>query len=293
MEILPPKMNNTLSSLFIKQLFVVSALVLFSFSAKAQITTTVSGGDASTSSSGNFGTACGTNSSGYSGGVPSGVNLNSSILITYSAPVNTVRIPFTAFGVGSGGQEIHRFDVLGQANEVLSFGCSGIRVSGNVATSTIQRGFGEVTISSSTSFTQIQITIIDNGGSSGGLILPGSDFFNANNLIISAACPSTPVIPTLSAVTLSNTCPATTADLTSITASNTPTNATLTWHASTPASNTTKITAIDALTAGTYYAAFYYSDADCYSDANGNGTTAVTVTINSCCNAGTTAPVIN
>jgi len=277
-------------TLHAKQIFIILAVTLFSFSANAQITTTVSGGNAYTSTSAGFGIACGTNSTGYGPGTNSLLN-NATITITYSAPVTAVKIPFTNFGAGS-ERETHRFNVLGQTNEVLSFGCSGITVSGNTGSSPSSFiYFGDATVSSTTPFTQIQISIL----SRYGLAIPTSDFFNANNLIISAPaqCPSTPVVPTLSAITLSNTCPATTANLTSITASNTPANATLTWHTNTPASNATEIANPTAVNAGTYSAAFYYSEPDCYSDENGNGTTAVTVTINSCCNAGTVAPSFN
>jgi len=283
----PKKMNTIPKTSSRKQIFIVLTVVLFSFIVKAQITTTVSGGTSGTTNANSFATLCGSNSNGYAAGLPRLTNATNTVTVTYSSPVTAVLIPFSDFG--HSGSEQHRFDVIGQSNEVVSFGCSEISVSGNTASSpsSTTTHFGEATITSSIPFTKIVITSI-NGFN---LHIPTSDFFNANNLIISAACPSTPVTPTLSAITLTNTCPATTADLASITASNTPANATLTWHTNTPASTATKITAIDALTAGTYYAAFYYSDADCYSDANGTGTKAVTITINTCCNAGTTAPL--
>ena len=276
-------------TLHAKQIFIILAVTLFSFSANAQITTTVSGGTSGTSSTGNFGTLCGTNTNGHVAGLPILTNNSNAITITYSSPVTAVLIPFSDFGIN--GIERHRLDVLGQSDEVLSFGCPKISVSGNIATSNnLPSGHGKATISSSIPFTQIVITSPDGFN----LHIPTSDFFNTNNFIISAPqCPSTPVVPTLSAVTLSNACPATTANLTSITASNTPANATLTWHTSTPATNANKIANPAAVTAGTYSAAFYYSEPDCYSDENGNGTTAVTVTINSCCNAGTVAPSFN
>jgi len=102
---------------------------------------------------------------------------------------------------------------------------------------------------------------------------------------------TTPVIPALSSTTIGTVCPANTANLTTITASGMPTNATLTWHANVPASNANKVSNPTAAAAGTYRAAFYYASTGCYSDANGTGTTAVTVTSTTCCNVGTDAPI--
>ncbi len=87
--------------------------------------------------------------------------------------------------------------------------------------------------------------------------------------------------PLLSGNTASNVCPAGTASLDGITASNTPANSVLTWHTGTPATTANKVANSAAVPAGTYYAAFYIALYDCYS-GSGNATTAVTVTINSC-----------
>ncbi len=100
--------------------------------------------------------------------------------------------------------------------------------------------------------------------------------------------------PNLNMTTISNVCPATIADLTSITASNTPPGTiSLTWHTSTPATANNLVPDATMVGAGTYHAAFYDSTNECYSysDGNGDGTTEVTVTISSpCCDAGTDAP---
>jgi alpha-tubulin suppressor-like RCC1 family protein len=87
--------------------------------------------------------------------------------------------------------------------------------------------------------------------------------------------------PTLSAITKANACPTTTVDLTTITASNMPAGATLTWHTGTPATTANKITGT-AVAAGTYYAAFFDATNNCYSGTSGAGTTAVTATVNPC-----------
>lgn len=84
--------------------------------------------------------------------------------------------------------------------------------------------------------------------------------------------------PALSRTSVTNICPATTADLSTITASNQNANVKLAWHSGTPATNSNKMVTVTAVGAGTYYAAFYDSVYDCYSTA----TTAVAVTVNTC-----------
>jgi hypothetical protein len=88
--------------------------------------------------------------------------------------------------------------------------------------------------------------------------------------------------PTLTATTKTNVCPATTVDLTTITATNLPSNTTLTWHTGTPATSTNKVTGTSVATGVTYYAAFYDAAADCYSGVSGAATTAVTTTATVC-----------
>lgn len=94
------------------------------------------------------------------------------------------------------------------------------------------------------------------------------------------------------AATLDNVCPATTADLTSVMASNEPVGTTLSWHTSSPASNTNIVSGANAVVAGTYYGAFYDANANDYSP-----TAAIVVTINTCaapCNATATgAPTLS
>lgn len=132
-----------------------------------------------------------------------------------------------------------------------------------------------------------------------GMAAQGSNaaiLIDAGNICstIPPACNASVTAPALSASTLNNVCPATTADLTSITASNTPAGTSVTWHNATPASNANKIANANSVNAGTFYAAFYDGVNDCYSGVSGNGTTAVTVTINTpCCAAGDTPPAFN
>lgn len=99
---------------------------------------------------------------------------------------------------------------------------------------------------------------------------------------VALTCNAGTTAPTLSAVTKANTCPATTVDLTTITASNTPAGATLTWHTGTPATTANKITGT-VVAAGAYYAAFFNATNGCYSGTLGAATTAVTATVSNCC----------
>ncbi|MBL7815200.1 MAG: hypothetical protein JNL70_09325 [Saprospiraceae bacterium] len=107
-------------------------------------------------------------------------------------------------------------------------------------------------------------------------------------------CNAGTTAPIMSAAFKTNFCPSTTANLTSLTANNTPSGATLTWHTGTPATSANMLTTAQAQSvgAGTYYAAFYDATNSCFSNS-GNGTTAVTVSILSCCNAGSTAPSVS
>ncbi|MFY7911098.1 MAG: hypothetical protein ACOVO2_16140 [Emticicia sp.] len=97
------------------------------------------------------------------------------------------------------------------------------------------------------------------------------------------ACNAGGIAPVLSATTKSNTCPTSTVDLTTITASNTPANTVLEWHSATPATAANKVAVPSAVVAGTYYAVFYDAVNNCYSNNFGTvGATAVTATVISC-----------
>jgi hypothetical protein len=96
-------------------------------------------------------------------------------------------------------------------------------------------------------------------------------------------CAAGTTAPTLSATTKSNTCPATTIDLSTIVATNTPVGARLEWHTATPVSITNKVADSSKVAAGTYYAVFYDVANNCYSNISGTaGSTAVVATSNVC-----------
>jgi hypothetical protein len=108
------------------------------------------------------------------------------------------------------------------------------------------------------------------------------------------ACAAGTVKPTLSVTSKTNNCPATTVDLSTITASNNPGGSVvLTWHTGTPATTANKISSVTALPEGTYYAAFYDPIIDCYSGVNGSATTVVKATLVFCCDASTVTPPLN
>jgi hypothetical protein len=104
----------------------------------------------------------------------------------------------------------------------------------------------------------------------------------ALNCALCIDCEAGTAAPILTATTKTSVCPTTTVDLTTITATNLPANTTLTWHTGTPATTANKITGTAVATSGTYYAAFYHANADCYSGTSGSATTAVTVTLADC-----------
>jgi hypothetical protein len=134
------------------------------------------------------------------------------------------------------------------------------------------------------------VTFNINGGASGS----GGFAIKTSNIVSSGGCGGAGIVytspfslfcnagteaPTLSSTSKANICPASTVDLSTITASNTPSvgGVTLTWHSGTPATTANKLSSVTALSAGTYYAAFYDATNDCYS-----GTSAVTATVNAC-----------
>ena len=81
------------------------------------------------------------------------------------------------------------------------------------------------------------------------------------------------VAPALPSQSLTIVCPATTTNLTSLTATNTPTNTIQSWHTGPLATSANVVNTPTAVGAGTYYASFYNTTRQCY-----GATTVVTVT---------------
>ncbi|NPA08673.1 MAG: right-handed parallel beta-helix repeat-containing protein [Chlorobi bacterium] len=119
----------------------------------------------------------------------------------------------------------------------------------------------------------------------------GNTFGNTNNggvVSPSFNCPATITIPclasddpspALSTYSISNTCPAATVNLTTITAGNQNADVALTWHTGSTATDANKVTTPGAINqGGIYYAAFYDAANGCYSTTSAP----VTVSINGC-----------
>ncbi|MDH4474563.1 MAG: PKD domain-containing protein [Fluviicola sp.] len=114
-------------------------------------------------------------------------------------------------------------------------------------------------IASATSMT-VQMDAIHNTGDAGA---GGYYSVDGVEIIPLTTCLAGNNPPTLSATSVCLTTP--TFDLTGITASNTPASTSLTWHSATPATNANTLAVANAVTEGTYYAAFYDAVNDCYS----------------------------
>jgi len=94
--------------------------------------------------------------------------------------------------------------------------------------------------------------------------LSGTMITGIKALGVGIGCSAGTSAPTLSASTKSNVCPATTADLTTITASNLPVGSVISWHTDTLATATNKVPTPSAVAAGNYFAVFYDSTAACF-----------------------------
>lgn len=105
----------------------------------------------------------------------------------------------------------------------------------------------------------------------------GSNMSICSNSI--STCASV-IAPALTTTIITNDCPATTVNLNTITATNTPAGLTMSWHTGTPAATCNKLTTTEAAAQAPdnhYYAAFYDNTGACY----GN-TTMVTALLSEC-----------
>jgi alpha-tubulin suppressor-like RCC1 family protein len=118
----------------------------------------------------------------------------------------------------------------------------------------------------------------------GGWLLAGNTYLFIDGIGVSVApCDAGPVPPTLSATTLSNTCPSggATVNLNSLVSSATPSGSRLRWHtvATSPTAADSVATPSVLATSGTYYAYYFDQVNNCYTLASA----AVTVTVDSDC----------
>jgi|GEM_PF-3230119 len=223
-------------------------------------------------------TSCGTTvKSMYSGSDNVGsLTVNFSTLFT-----GIIEVSVSAQNIG---EKFNLYDTTNSvyATPVLTSGCLGTSGSDIIATTNGNGASGGVVTFSITNSSAIVLSFF---GSSTGIL------FNLS--ACKDTCPTVAIVPNLSTTSLTNICPATTADLSIITADNTPTNGTLTWHTELPATMANSVKNTTMVIAGIYEAAFYYANSNCFSDENGTGTTTVTVTTPACCDAGTNAPLFN
>jgi hypothetical protein len=109
-------------------------------------------------------------------------------------------------------------------------------------------------------------------------------YYDATNNCYSPASAAVTATVTLCPVNISNTCPASSVDLTNSFTGSIPLGYDLTFHSATPATTANKIDKI-VTTPGTYYGAYFLSGQSCYT-ATGRP---LVVTITACC-AAQTAP---
>lgn len=239
----------------------------------------------------------------------------SDMVVTFSRPVTNPIFHFSACGANSKGSAGNPM-LYSTEFELITSGTSLTRLSGSTeftvpsATSIINgasqydvtTGNGAMSGSvrvNGTNLTQVSFKIylsaMDNSSVAGnpsdwniglGTSSNSGDAFTVG--VSLSPCDAGTTAPSLSATTLSNTCPASTANLNSLHTGTVPSGASLVWFTNNTHSGSVYATPT-AATAGTYYAYYYDSSNNCYSPAS----SAVTVTITPCCAAGTTGPAIN
>lgn len=237
------------------------------------------------------------------------------LIVTFNKSVNNPIFHFAGLGAGNNTSSGNPF-LCSTEFELMTSGTSLTRLSGSTeftipTTTSIINGasqYGNTTGSGAmsgsvrvngTNLTQVSFRIyliamdnsliagnpVDWNGGSGASVHNGDVFTVGVSL---SPCDAGTTAPSLSATTLSNTCPASTANLNSLHTGTVPSGASLVWFTNNTHSGSVYTTPT-AATAGTYYAYYYDSTNDCYSPVS----SAVTVTITPCCAAGTTGPAIN
>jgi hypothetical protein len=252
------------------------ALVLFLQAGNGMAQTiSFSGGSAATIDAQSTQTACGIAKPAVGTAV---LYNNSTITATASVPVTSM-----SFIVASiNPDETHFFDAVGITNETVSVPatCAGlitigakVELSGRgisvSTTSTTDVIVTRVTVSSVTPFTQVKM-VFDGEFTAAMIGTSGAQ---------ASACSAGVTAPSLSAFTVPNVCPATTANLNSLLSSSATAAqvSMLKWF--TDAAHTTAVADPTKAPAGTYYAFYYDSTNNCYSPASA----AVTATTSTVC----------
>lgn len=104
--------------------------------------------------------------------------------------------------------------------------------------------------------------------------------------VTNATCPFVAYAPPVVATKLTNICPATTANLSSLIYGSIPNGTVITWHTGSPASSANKVANPASVSAGTYYASYYHSVSNTFSPTS----SAVTISTVSCTGTIVTAP---
>lgn len=203
---------------------------------------------------------------------------------TFASPVSSFRIDFTAFSSNAAGCAKLEVKINGvhynlTGSNLISGACP-LSEATTDANGYIHSGSSPATNGSGT----IEITGVNATTVTVATNDPVGTIFSTPYSCSTFICNAGTTAPTLSATTKANVCPATTVDLTTITASNLPGGTTLTWHTATPATTANKVATPSSVAAGTYYAAFFDATNNCYSGTSGNGsaTTVVTATTTTC-----------
>ncbi|QJD77004.1 hypothetical protein [Spirosoma rhododendri] len=132
------------------------------------------------------------------------------------------------------------------ANNILT----SVSTGDIAATSTLTWLPYSLSFTASTSSIKFELISNANAGNGNDFALDDIQFFEV-------------IQPVLSTTAVTSTCPATSADISGITATNRPTSTTLTWHSSATATAANRISDVTALRSGTYYASF--TDGTCFS----------------------------
>lgn len=206
------------------------------------------------------------------------------LTINFDKPTNDLVIYLSGFGSGGSPSSVETITFTTNNGTPVTSAVSGT-TCGTISTlSNTVRGSGGLNggsfkVTAPAAFTQLVIT----GGTSALLGVAMS----ACGTSIVAACGAGTTAPPLNATTLSNVCPATTVNLNNLHSGTVPGTSQLVWFTNNNHTGSAYATPTTAA-AGTYYAYYYDSTNNCYSPASN----AVTVTISTCCAAGTTAPVL-
>ncbi len=191
-----------------------------------------------------------------------GLSATGTVVYTFSRPVLSAKIFYTAVN----SDDIATITTNG-GTAVLSNPSCGLRISGTQIQGTVPSGDVFLTVSAASPFTTITVT--NTSGTSGWVQGNFCDFEVTT-------CAAGTAAPTLSATTVSNTCPGTT-NLNSLVTSATPAGATLVWFITATPTGTPYSRPTDAIP-GTYYAFYFDTLNNCYSPA----TAAVTATSTAC-----------